>query len=245
MNFRYDVLALSALFAVALFALHRWDRAQIRRARAAYFGECLSLFDEPRLSQDDVDFPALDGHYRGYRVRLQPVVDHVAVRKVPSLWLLVTVFGELPGIATLDLLVRPQNVEFYSPSSTLPISLKLPPGWPAHAILKTDDDGDRFLPVEPLTRHMRLFEDTKMKELVVTAQGVRLVYQASQADRAHYMVLRQAKFSDARLPPALAQGLLDQAIAIHETVIRESARSTMPAKNGSPGATGNANGATH
>src|SRR5262245_11879384 len=195
MSFRYDIAALAALFMVALVILHRSERGRIRRARGVYFDDCASLLDEPRLSQDDIDFPALDGRYRGHRVRLQPVVDHVVFRKIPSLWLLVTVFGELPGIATLDLLVRPQNAEFYSPSSTLPVSLKLPRGWPTHAMLKTDGDGDRFLPVDALTPHMRIFEDTKMKELVVTAQGVRLVYQASEADRAHYIVLRHAKFS--------------------------------------------------
>jgi hypothetical protein len=245
MDFRYDVVALSALFAIALVVLHRWDKARIRAARGAYFSACLTLVDGPQLSQDDVDFPALDGRYRGHRVRLQPVVDHVAVRKIPSLWLLVTVFGELPGIATLDLLIRPQNLEFYSPSSTLPVSLKLPLGWPAHAILKTDEDGDRFLPVEPLTPHMRIFEDTKMKELVVTTQGVRLVYQASEADRAYYMVLRHAKFSDARLSTALAQGLLDQAIAIYNTVaaIRRTEQDSLG--NEPPGAAGTANGATH
>jgi hypothetical protein len=217
MEFRYDIVALCAVAILMLLAIYRWDHGRIRRARAAYFDPCIPLFEEPRLSQDDVDFPALDGHYRGHRVRLQPVVDHVAVRKLPSLWLLVTVFGELPGMPTVDLLVRPQNVEFYSPSSTLRVSVKLPPGWPAHALLRTDAE-DRSLPVETLTPHMRLFEDTKLKELVVTAKGVRLVYQASQADRTHYMVLRQAKFIEARLAPSLAQRLLDQAIAIHDSL---------------------------
>jgi hypothetical protein len=245
MNFRYDVAALAALFVAALFAIHRWDRGRIRRARATYFDDCVSLFEEPRLSQDDVDFPALDGYYRGRRVRLQPVVDHVAVRKIPSLWLLVTVFGELPGIGSLDLLVRPQNVEFYSPSSMLPISLKLPPGWPTHAVLRTDDDEDRFLPVESLTPHMRIFEDTKMKELVVTAHGVRLVYQASEADRTHYMVLRHAKFSGAPLSAALAQGLLDQAIAIYDTVAAIRRTKQDSSGNEPLGAAGTANGAAH
>lgn len=245
MNFRYDVAALAALFVASLFALHRWDRRRIRRARGTYFDDCVSLFDEPQLSQDDVDFPALDGRYRGHRVRLQPVVDHVAVRKIPSLWLLVTVFGDLPGIAPLDLLVRPQNVEFYSPSSTLPVSLKLPPGWPTHAILRTDRESDRFIPVAPLTPHMRIFEDTKMKELVVTAQGVRLVYQASEADRTHYMVLRHAKFSGAPLSAAVAQGLLDQAIAIYDTVAAIRRTEQDSSGNEPPGAAGTANGATH
>jgi hypothetical protein len=213
---RYDVVALVALALLALALAYRRDRTRLRRARGRYFEDCLSLFARPTLSQDDVDFPTLEGAYRGRRVRLQPLVDHVAVRKLPSLWLLLTVFEDLPLKGTLDLLLRPQNVEFYSPSSRLPVTLRPPAGWPAHALLRTDEDG--LPPLERLTPHVAMFDDPKMKELVVTPNGVRLVYQAEQAERAHYAVLRHARFARERLPAAVAQALLDRAIAIVETL---------------------------
>ena len=53
-----------------------------------------------------------------------------------------------------------------------------------------------------------------MKELVITPRGVRLVYQAAQAERAEYLVLRQAHFTNNKADPALVRTLLDRAIAI-------------------------------
>jgi hypothetical protein len=60
-----------------------------------------------------------------------------------------------------------------------------------------------------------MFEDPRVKELLVTPHGVRIVYQLDQAERGHYLVLRQAQFSEQPVPALLAQRLLDRAIAIH------------------------------
>jgi hypothetical protein len=216
MAFRYDIAALCAAFAVALWLIYRRDRARKKASRAAYFDDCRPLFEDCRVAQDGIDFPILDGRYQGHRIRLEPVIDHMAVRKLPSLWLKVSLFGALPIAGTIDFLIRPQNTEFYSPSASLPISLRIPPAWPQHALLRTDIE-DRSLPVEMLTPHMQMFDDEKTKELVVTPRGVRIVYQASQGERAYYMVLRQPEFGEARLPIALARRLLEQAIAVYNS----------------------------
>lgn len=216
MEIRYDLAALCAAFAVVLWLVYRRDRARKRAVRGGYFDDCRSLFGECRIEQKDIDFPILDGTYEGQRVRLKPVVDHMAVRKLPSLWLKVTVLGALPLPGTIDFLMRPQNTEFYSPSEQLPLTLRIPAGWPQHALLRTDIE-DRSAPVEFLTPHMPMFDDPKAKELVVTPRGVRLVYQASQGERAYYMVLRQPEFGEARLPIALARRLLEQAIAVYNS----------------------------
>jgi hypothetical protein len=216
MAFHYDIAALFAVFAVVLWLIYRRDRARKQAFRGAYFDDCSSLFDDCRVAQEGIEFPVLDGVYRGHRIRLEPVVDHMAVRKLPSLWLKVSLFGALPVAGTIDFLMRPQNTEFYSPSAGLPISLRIPASWPQHALLRTDIE-DRSLPVEMLTPHMQIFDDEKTKELVVTPRGVRIVYQASQGERAYYMVLRQPEFGEARLPVALARRLLEQAIAVYNS----------------------------
>ena len=199
MEFRYDIAAICAVFAAALWLIYRRDRSRKKASRAAYFDDCRSLLEDCRVAQDGIEFPILDGRYRGHRIRLEPVVDHMAVRKLPSLWLKVSLFGELPIAGTIDFLMRPQNTEFYSPSAGLPISLRMPPAWPQHALLRTDIE-DRSIPVEMLTPHMQMFDDEKTKELVVTPRGVRIVYQASQGERAYYMVLRQPEFGEAETP---------------------------------------------
>src|SRR5262249_25960684 len=149
------------------------------------------------------------GRYAGYRVRVEPLLDSLAFRKLPSLWLLATVYGEVPFAATFDILVRAMNVEFYSPSADLPITLRPPPGAPSNALIRTDDS-DAMPPWHLLQPHMGLFDDPRAKELVVTPRGVRIVYQLSQAVRSTYLVLRQAEFQDISVAPALLRALLDR-----------------------------------
>ena len=220
----YDALALAAVFLLVLGFMYRRNRIRTRLERAALHDDCLDLYETHELAQDAVNYPVLTGRYRGYAVEVEPLVDHVVFRKIPSLWILVTVFGEIPYGGVFDLLVRPQNVEFYSPSSTLGTIIPNPPGWPREATLRTDDRAT-MPPLDDMARHLVLFDDVKAKELLVTRRGVRIVYQADQASRGHYMVFRQMNFEDVRLQPGIIAMLLDWAIAVHQDLTRERHRS--------------------
>lgn len=202
-----------AMVAVLLY-LNRRDRVQIKATRSAFFDACLPLFQQYQVTQDGIYFPVLTGTYSGFDVKLEPIADHIVIRKIPSLWLLVTVKAEVPYAGILDFIVRPQNVEFYSPSAKLETRLPVPESWPQHAWLRTDRAAD-IPPLDVVGRHMDFFDDTKAKELVISPRGVRLVYQARQSVRAHYMVLRQVHFDDLVLQPELVRELLDRAIALH------------------------------
>jgi len=228
MAFRYDIAALCAVFVPALWLIYRRARARQVAVRSAYFDDCKSLFEDCRVVPHGTDFPVLEGRHAGYQFRLEPIVDHMAVRKLPSLWLKVTLVGDLRVPGAVDFLARPQNTEFYSPSASLPHSLRIPAGWPQHAMLRTDID-DPSLPLDLLAPHMHIFDDPKAKELLFTPRGVRIVYQASQGQRAYYMVLRQPEFGDPRLPPKLALQLLVQAIAVYSSVAMMTGRDTREA----------------
>ena len=239
MAFRYDIAALCAVAALALWLIYRRDRARTKSTRAAYFDDCKPLFEDCHVVQEGTDFPILDGRHRGHRFRLEPVVDHMAVRKLPSLWLKVSLIEALPIPGVVDFLARPQNTEFYSPSASLPFSLRIPAEWPQHAALRTDLE-DRSLPVALLAPHMHIFSDPKTKELLVTPRGVRIVYQASQGERAYYLVLRQPEFGEPRLPAALALQLLEQAIAVYSSAAVMPGHGTRELPGGSNSKTGEA-----
>jgi hypothetical protein len=203
------ILALVAL--IALPSLYIRDARRQRRQRAALFSQCLELFQSYRVTQSGSDFPTLEGTYRGFPVRLEPVLDTLAWRKIPSLWLKVTVLAPNPGVGVLDFLVRPQGVEFYSPSAELPYQVRVPDGWPQHAILCTDDIA-RMPQLHQ--RYAALFDDPHMKELLITAKGTRLVRQLWQAERADYLVLRQANFANVCAEVGLVESLLDAVTGI-------------------------------
>jgi hypothetical protein len=178
------------------------------------------------LTRAPNEYPKLRGRYRGYEVAIDAVVDHIAVRKLPSLWLRVTVLAEIPFRGTCDVLARAHNVEFYSPAGDLDHVLALPAGWPDHLTVKSDDPA--AMPPQPLLApHIRIFEDPRVKELLVTPRGVRLVRQAAQGSRAEYMVLRQALFGPVVLPREQLVTLLDAAVALAEDL-----RAPQPARNG-------------
>jgi len=214
---RWDVLAVTAAALAGLTWLYRRDRERYRRLRGGFFALCLDLFERYRVVQDDVDFPVLTGRYRGHEVRLEPIIDHLTMRKLPSLWLQVSLIAPVPYQGIFDLLVRPRGTEFYSPSSDLPYELRLPPGWPADAQLRSDDPA-RMPPLETMAQHRYLFEDPRLKEMLVTPKGVRLVYQVQQAERAKYAVLRQIEFTDYTLAPSLARRLLEATLAIRRSL---------------------------
>ncbi|MBZ0155207.1 MAG: hypothetical protein K8I29_03210 [Alphaproteobacteria bacterium] len=184
------------------------------------FDSCIGLFDSYRLSQDSVYFPVLEGRYRGYGVRIELIADHIAVRKLPSLWLTVTLRGTVRYGGVLDLLVRPLNVEFFSPSALLEARLSVPPGWPQDAWLRSDRP-DAMPPLEYIEPHVRFFHDPRAKELLITPRGIRLVYQAQEGVRAHYQVLRQVEFAGPPLSPRLLGSLMDRAIALYEDLKQE------------------------
>jgi hypothetical protein len=209
------VLAASAAGIALLTAMHRRNRAAVRRRRSALFEPAYDLFESYRVVQDGIGYPTLDGRYRGRTFHLDAVVDTLTFRKLPVLWLRVSLMDALPGIATLDILVRSQNTEFYSPGNSLQHALPPRPGWPADAVVRTDDP-QRVPDIAIVDRHMPVFQRPQTKELLVTAKGVRIVHMLDQARRAEYLVLRQAEFELGTVDKETLRDLMDRAIALHQ-----------------------------
>ncbi len=208
------LIVLMVLAVIGLGWIYRRDRRRLRARRGALFSDCRDLLESVEERQDDIDYPVLTGRYQGYAVHIDAVIDHIAVRKVPSLWLRVSLLAPLPHLPMLDILMRAHNVEFFSPSSELPHRLDAPVGWPNEAMIRTDDP-ERLPPADLLVPHMTFFERPQAKEMLITPKGVRLVFQASQGDKLHYQVLRQADFENPVLAHELLRDLLDRLVALH------------------------------
>jgi hypothetical protein len=210
----------ATLFGVAaLVLLHRYERSHKKRTRASFFADCLDLLDSYRITQEAVAYPLLVGKYRGYDIRMEPVIDHMAWRKLPVLWLKVTVLTEIPYSGVVDLLIRPHGAENFTPSPDLEHHVTIPEGWPQDGLLCTDDPGT-MPPLDLIAPHLGIFADDRMKELVITPRGVRLVARIWQAVRANYVTFREIKFPGDRVDAELARDLLETTIAIAESLAR-------------------------
>lgn len=195
---------------------YRSDARVLAQCRSQLYDHCASLLQGTSRSRDRAGLPVLSGEYQGYRVTLEVVEDTVAWRKLPPLWLMLTVRGNTNSHGSLDLIVRPANNEYWSPSWQWDGHLSLPPAWPQHAVLKY-----RHQPADLATLHAhvpRLFADPNMKELLIGPRSLRLTCMVKQANRGEYLIMRNAVYDDQPIPHDTVQHLLQQAIVMRSAL---------------------------
>ncbi len=214
---RLEIVGFVMLALAALTWVYRRDKGRVDADRKVLFDEAHGLLTDADIERAEGDYPKLCGHYRGHTVTIDAVIDTIAVRKLPSVWLRVTVRSAIRFAGVCDVMARAHNVEFYSPFGDLDHGIALPAGWPDHLTVKSDDPAT-MPPANLLTPHIRIFDDPRIKELLVTPKGVRLVRQVAQGSRAEYMVLRQAAFGPVVVPRAQLQSMLDAAVALAEAL---------------------------
>src|SRR5919205_598335 len=138
-----------------------------REAPERLFGAATAIFDEAHLeATGTVGYPQLAGIYRGHRVQVRPVIDTLAVRKLPALWLLVTIPRPLPLTATFDLMMRPAGPMTFSNFERLPITLPHIPEFPELCVVRTDEPA-QLPPLWLIAPHLEMFADPHAKELLI------------------------------------------------------------------------------
>lgn len=210
---------------IALAALGLWlalrlirEASARTRARADYFSAVRSLFDGGETRVQPTGFPRMTGRRSGLAFDLQAIPDTLTFRKLPALWVLVTLPEPLPLDATLDLMARPSGNEPFTRFADLPQSLPTPPELPKEIAIRSDD-ATRIPPPDLLARHADLFTDPKVKELVLSPKGLRIVILAEEADRGRYLIFRDAEMGREPLSPARLEPLLDRLAAIRKDVL--------------------------
>jgi hypothetical protein len=214
------IIALLLLMIVLMVGKYQRDVKRKALARSTVFNDCIGLLQNVQISQDKANLPVLQGSYSGYKVALSVVEDTLGWRKLPPLWLLIKISANKPSVGSMDLIVRPANNEFYSPSWQWDGNLSIPANWPQHAIIKY-----LHKPIDMrLLEHYvpNLFADEKMKELLIIPEFVRLTYMAKQADRGEYLIMRNAVYNETPIEKAIVETLIKQAIGIRQTLERQT-----------------------
>lgn len=178
-----------------------------RQARARYLDDCLPLFTSGQKAITETGFPRLSGQFRGRTFDVQVVPDSLTFRKLPTLWLLVTLPEPLSLRGTFDLMMRPTGLETFSRFPNLPNHIAPPAGFPVDCAIRTD--APDALPSEPLLRrHLAGLANDRLKELVVAPTGVRIVWLVEEADRGRYLLFRDAEMGRTALSPDVLHPLL-------------------------------------
>jgi hypothetical protein len=210
-------LAIAALGLWLAYRLVTESRAR-RLARARYFYAVKPLFDGGEARLQPTGFPRMTGRQRGLGFDLQVIPDTLTFRKLPALWVLVTLPEPMPLHATLNLMARPSGNEPFTRFTTLPQSLPTPDCLPREVSVRSDD-ATRIAPADLIARHADLFADPRIKELVLSPKGLRIVFLAEEADRGRYLIFREAEMGMTPLDPARLTPILDRLRAIREDIL--------------------------
>lgn len=197
------------LFAFALLAVAWFMRSAMRghreamQQRGCLLDEAYGLLSESGISMAADEFPIVTGRIGdGRRVRLELIADTMVTRRLPQLWLKVTLFeGVLRDCPSLGALARPTGSEYYSLVHSFAEWMR-PPEMDMSLLMRGDGRATAEQAAIAGRHFQRLFADQRVKEAVITAKATRLVYQASQGERAAHMFLRQARFSLETVPAA-------------------------------------------
>lgn len=213
-------LPAAALLILGLWLAIRLVQASRARttAHAAFFDRVKPLFAEVTETIQPTGFPRLTGRHFGLAFDLQALPDTLTFRKLPALWVMVSLPEALRDLATVDLMARPTGNETFSPFSALSHALPPIPGLPKDVAIRCDD-APRLPPAEILARHADLFTDPRVKELLFTAKGLRIVILAEEADRGRFLIFRDAEMGMTPLDPDRIAPLLDRLRALRKDLL--------------------------
>jgi hypothetical protein len=218
-----SALLVGAIVLALVLHLAWLARSRRKRALAALTAEETSIrtliTDAANVSDGTAGVSTWEGLWNGQRVQLRTIVDTLATRKLPVRWLSVSVLEKVDVRGTFDMMMRPGSPTTFSNFDHLQHTLPKAPGFPAEAVLRTDQRGARF-PQGLIASHLEPFSEGRAKELLITPKGVRIVWLLAEAERARYGVFRQAAFGNAQIDPALISRLLVSVSELRDAINR-------------------------
>lgn len=209
-----DDIGVAAAALAALAAMVALQRAHVRRVRGerrALLERVQSLFEDASVSQQGIGYPTLTGTHAGHRVKVELVADSMALRQLPRLWLVVSLFRPVNLGVPVDILLNPQPSDIVSPAERFGYEHPAPGGWPGHVRIATPvpDAPD----LRPFEAALGLLHAAGTKNLLAGPGGVRIVQELARGELGHWRLVRRAKFT-VEPPRARVASLLDAAHAI-------------------------------
>jgi hypothetical protein len=212
MNFIYVLIT-----AAVAYLLIKRIMAKVERQKQIpnlLFAEVASLFTETEIKPgESFGSHIITGIYDEHSFELKTITDTLNTRKLPSLWLMMTLKSPIPIKHTLDMMMRSAGPSTFSNFDFLPVIIQAPSGFPEQAVLKSDEDQSPF-DLNLLRPILGFFKNPRAKEFLATPNGLRLVTQLSEAERARYLVAREARFENASIDVSETRHALELLLAL-------------------------------
>ena len=141
-----------------------------RHIPALFFADVAVLFTKPATKPgESLGSHVLTGQYGDHLFELKTVTDTLNTRKLPSLWLMITLKSPIPINHTLDMMMRPAGPTTFSNFDFLPVILATPMGFPEQAVLHSNEDLAPF-DLNLLKPMLIYFKNSRAKEFLATDQ---------------------------------------------------------------------------
>lgn len=213
-------LALFAAVAVATLAVVALrDQRRLAVQRRGLLDAAADILDSSRIRLSRDGFPMLDGNLSdGRRLRVELIADTLVCRRLPQLWLKLTLTEHSPqNRPSIGALSRPTGAEFYSLVHDLP-EWGPPPQSETSILMRSDGTATAAEIDRSGSIFSALFRNPAVKEAVITARGVRLIRQAAEGDRGAHLLLRQVRFPLEQIPADLIRTAIAEARLLSEAL---------------------------
>ena len=211
-NFIFACIAVAVAYFIAKRTMAKAERQ--RRTPALLFAEVAAFFFNTEIEPgESLGSHVMTGLYDGHQFELKTITDTLNTRKLPSLWLMITLKSPLPIKHTLDMMMRPAGPTTFSNFDFLPTILRAPTGFPEQAVLHSDEDQSPF-DLNLLKPILTYFKNPSAKEFLATPNGLRLVTQLGEAERARYLVAREARFENTTIDAGETKHALELLLAL-------------------------------
>jgi hypothetical protein len=211
------ILSMAACAWLAFMGIREHRDAMACRHRL--LDEAGSLLSEAMITIGPDQFPIATGRIAdGRHVKVELIGDSMITRRLPQLWLRVTLYDSgtyrRPLIGAL---ARPTGGEYYSLVHDMR-EWMAPPKTGTSMLMRGDGSATPWQAERVLRHFTTLFADPQVKEAVVSPNGIRIMRQAAQGERSAHLFLRQSRFSIASVPAEDIDTAIAMATALAEVL---------------------------
>lgn len=195
------------------------DQRKLATQRRHLLDGVANILDNSRIRLARDGFPILDGNLSdGRRLRIELIADTLVCRRLPQLWLKLTLTEHSPrDRPSIGALSRPTGAEFYSLVHDLPEWVP-PPQTDASILVRSDGTATAAEIERSGSIFSALLRNPAVKEAVITAKGVRLIRQVAEGDRGAHLLLRQVRFPVEAISPDLLRTAIAEAQLLSEAL---------------------------
>ena len=205
------LLLLCMLGVAVVAALARKELRNDLRQRSALLDAAAGLLENPSVTVGGDGYPRLQGTCSGgHRVSLEVVPDSLVPRRLPQLWLQLTLLKpEAAPRPSIGVLARPIGTEFYSRVLGLPDMIA--PSFAVDFPLLMRGRGASEAAIQRTSGLFRtLFADPELKEIVITPRGAGTVRRIAEGERGAHVLYRQMRFPVTQVSPEFVRNALTE-----------------------------------